>query len=78
MTPDMGNVVMLAFDAAIIGGFSSLVGCVIGGIALGVLQNLVGVLISPQAMAVTPFFMIMMILVLRPQGLFGELALKKV
>jgi branched-chain amino acid transport system permease protein len=78
MTPDMGNVVMLAFAAAIIGGFSSLVGCVIGGIALGVLQNLVGVLISPQAMAVTPFFMIMMILVLRPQGLFGELAFKKV
>ena len=51
---------------------------IVVGIALGVLQNLVGVLISPQAMAVTPFFMIMMILVLRPQGLFGELAFKKV
>ena len=36
MTPDMGNVVMLAFAAAIIGGFSSLVGCVVGGIMLGV------------------------------------------
>ena len=40
MTPDIGNVVMLAFAAAIIGGFSSLVGCVVGGIALGVLQIL--------------------------------------
>ena len=78
MTPDMGNVVMLAFAAAIIGGFSSLVGCVIGGIILGVLQNFVGILISPQAMSVTPFFVIMLILVLRPQGLFGELAFKKV
>ena len=78
MTPDMGNVVMLAFAAAIIGGFNSLVGCVVGGVMLGVLQNFIGILFSPQAMSVTPFFVIMLILVLRPQGLFGELAFKKV
>lgn len=79
MTPDMGNVVMLAFAAAIVGGFSSLPGCVVGGIVLGIVQNLVGVLISPQAIAVTPFFVIMIVLLLRPQGLFGEVvALKKV
>jgi branched-chain amino acid transport system permease protein len=79
MTPDMGNLVMLAFAAAIIGGFTSLPGCVVGGIVLGVLQNLVGVLVSPQAISVTPFFVIMAVLVLRPQGLFGEaITLKKV
>jgi len=78
MTPDMGGVVMLAFAAAIIGGFSSLAGCVLGGVVLGVVQNLVGVLFSPSAMSVTPFFVIMLVLVLRPQGLFGELAFKKV
>jgi branched-chain amino acid transport system permease protein len=78
MTPDMGNVVMLAFAAAIIGGFSSLVGCVVGGVILGVVQNFIGILFLPQAMSVTPFFVIMLILVLRPQGLFGELAFKKV
>lgn len=78
MTPDMGNVVMLAFAAAIIGGFSSLVGCVVGGVILGVVQNFIGILFSPQAMSVTPFFVIMLILVLRPHGLFGELAFKKV
>jgi branched-chain amino acid transport system permease protein len=78
MTPDMGNVVMLAFAAAIIGGFSSLAGCVVGGVILGIVQNFIGILFSPQAMSVTPFFVIMLILVLRPQGLFGELAFKKV
>ena len=79
MTPDMGSVVMLAFAAAIIGGFSSLPGCVVGGIALGVVQNLVGIFISPQAISVTPFFVIMLVLLLRPQGLFGEaVTLKKV
>src|SRR5262245_17252712 len=79
MTPDMGVVVMLAFAAAIVGGFTSLPGCVIGGIVLGVVQNFVGVLLSPQAIAVTPFFVIMVVLLLRPQGLFGEaIAPKKV
>jgi len=79
MTPDMGVVVMLAFAAAIIGGFTSLPGCVIGGIALGIVQNFVGILLSPQAIAVTPFFVIIVVLMLRPQGLFGEMiATKKV
>ena len=79
MTPDMGVVVMLAFAAAIIGGFTSLPGCVIGGIVLGIVQNFVGILLSPQAIAVTPFFVIMIVLLLRPQGLFGEaIAAKKV
>jgi branched-chain amino acid transport system permease protein len=79
MTPDMGVVVMLAFAAAIVGGFTSLPGCVIGGIVLGIVQNFVGIMLSPQAIAVTPFFVIMIVLLLRPQGLFGEaIAAKKV
>lgn len=79
ITPDSGTVVMFAFAAAIVGGFTSLPGCVVGGILLGVTQNLVGVLIAPQAISVTPFFIIMVVLLLRPQGLFGEaMALKKV
>lgn len=79
MTPEMGLVVTQAFAAAIIGGFTSLPGCVVGGILLGLMQNFVGVFISPQAITVTPFFVIMLVLLLRPQGFFGEsLALKKV
>lgn len=78
MTPDMGSVVMLAFAAAVIGGFQSLPGCVVGGLILGVLQNLVGIFISPQAIAVTPFIVIMLILLVRPAGLFGRTAAIKV
>lgn len=77
MTPDMGSVVILAFAAATIGGFTSLPGCVIGGMVIGVVQNLVGVLISTQAIAVTPFFIIMLVLMVRPQGLFGEVIAPK-
>jgi len=79
MTPDFGAVVLLAFAAATIGGFSSEFGCVVGGLILGIVQNFVGLLLSPQAISVTPFFVIMIVLMLRPQGLFGEtMALKKV
>jgi branched-chain amino acid transport system permease protein len=79
MTPDMGNVLMLAFAAAIVGGFTSLPGALVGGVLIGILQNVVGITISPEAISVTPFFVIMVVLVLRPQGLFGEVvALKKV
>jgi branched-chain amino acid transport system permease protein len=77
MTPDMGLVVMLAFAAAIIGGFTSLAGCVVGGILLGILQNFVGILLLPQAISVTPFFVIMIVLMLRPEGMFGERIAKK-
>jgi branched-chain amino acid transport system permease protein len=71
MTPDMGVVLILALAAAIIGGFTSLPGCVVGGILLGVTQNMVGLFVSAEAISVVPFLIIMLVLVLRPQGLFG-------
>lgn len=71
MTPDMGTIVILAFAAAIVGGFQNLLGCVVGGVLLGVIQNIVGIYISSRAIAVTPFIVIMLVLALRPQGLFG-------
>ena len=62
-----------------IGGFSSLPGCIVGGIMLGVIQNLVGLFFSSRAISVAPFLVIMLILVLRPQGLFGgQVMVKKV
>ena len=71
MTPDMGVIVILAFAAAIIGGFASLPGCVIGGILLGVIQNFVGLYVGSNAISVAPFAVIMLILAFRPQGLLG-------
>jgi branched-chain amino acid transport system permease protein len=71
MTPDMGVIVLMAFAAATIGGFSSLPGCIVGGIILGVIQNLVGLYLPSRATSVAPFLVIMLILALRPQGIFG-------
>lgn len=71
MTADMGNIVTLGFAAAIIGGFTSLPGAVIGGFVVGILENLVGLFISTTAIVVAPFIAIMLVLLLRPQGLLG-------
>lgn len=79
MTPDMGGIVVLGLAASVLGGFTNIAGVVAGGILLGVIENLVGLLISTQAIAVAPFVVIMAVLVLRPQGLFGaRVAMKKV
>jgi len=79
MTADMGSVVILGFAAAIIGGFTSLPGAVLGGLIIGIVENLVGLFISSRAISVAPFVAIMLVLVLRPQGLLGgKVAVKKV
>lgn len=79
MTADMGSVVILGFAAAIIGGFTSLPGAVLGGLIIGIVENLVGLFISSRAISVAPFVAIMLVLMLRPQGLLGgKVAVKKV
>jgi len=79
MTADMGSVVILGFAAAIVGGFASLPGAVVGGFVIGIAENLVGLFVSSRAIVLAPFVAIMLILVLRPQGLFGgRVQIKKV
>lgn len=71
LTADMGTVGTMGFAAAIIGGFNSFPGAVIGGFVIGIAENLVGLFIASHAIAVTPFVTIIAVLVLRPQGIFG-------
>lgn len=79
MTADMGSVVILGFAAAIVGGFTSLPGAVVGGFVIGIAENLVGLFISSRAIVLAPFVAIMLVLILRPQGLFGgRVTIKKV
>lgn len=79
ITPDIAHIAILAYAAAIVGGFTSLPGAVLGGLIVGVLENLVGLFISTNAIVVAPFVAILVTLVLRPQGLLGgKVQVKKV
>lgn len=71
ITPDIAHVAILAYAAAIVGGFTSLPGAVLGGLIIGVVENMVGLFISTNAIVVAPFLAILVTLVVRPQGLLG-------
>jgi branched-chain amino acid transport system permease protein len=59
-----------SFIAAIIGGFGSYIGALIGGLLIGVLDNLVGFYISSHYREVFTFLVLILVLLVRPQGLF--------
>lgn len=78
VSSDMGvSVSLKAFAAAILGGFGSIPGAVIGGLLLGVIESLGGFYISSEYVDVIAFGVLFAVLVLRPQGIFGELALER-
>jgi branched-chain amino acid transport system permease protein len=72
LTPDMGFTPMLfAFGAAIIGGFGQLSGVVLGSVLLGLAEQLGGGYVSSGIADAFPFIAILLVIALRPEGLFG-------
>lgn len=60
-----------AFPAVIFGGMESVIGALVGGLTVGLLENLAGGFISTWFMDVTPYIILLLVLIIRPQGLFG-------
>jgi branched-chain amino acid transport system permease protein len=73
----MGDLVLKAFAAAVLGGFTSLPGAVVGGLLLGIIDSVVGFQV-PQLRTTIAFALIVLVLVIRPGGLLGQRELKKV
>lgn len=77
-SPFIGLIIALkAFSAAIVGGVTSPRGCVIAGFALGVLEALIG-LWRAEMREITLFLLIILVLVIRPAGLFGAPSIDKI
>jgi len=66
------NPALKAFTAAVLGGMTSMPGAVVGGLLLGVIENLVGAYVSPELKVSVAFFVIIAVLAIRPAGLFGH------
>ena len=60
------------FIAAVIGGLESLLGAVIGGVALGVITAFVLMYISDSLFFIAPFVILLLVLFIRPQGILGK------
>jgi branched-chain amino acid transport system permease protein len=75
----MGGVLIYAFAGALLGGITSPVGAVVGGLIVGVTENLVGTyLIASQLKLTVAFALIILVLVVRPNGLFGTTIVRRV
>ncbi|MGQ0662894.1 MAG: branched-chain amino acid ABC transporter permease [Pseudomonadota bacterium] len=75
---EMGGVILKAFVAAILGGFHSLVGAVIGGMLLGVLEVFGGAYFGGLFKETVAFVLLLLILLVRPHGLFGQAEARRV
>jgi branched-chain amino acid transport system permease protein len=70
---DMGDSIgQKAFFAAIIGGFNQTRGALLGGVLIGVSEALAGLFIAPSAKSMFSFGLLILVLLLRPQGLLGR------
>lgn len=71
--PTSGNALLIvAFGVIILGGLGSMVGTFIGGMIFGLSQTLGGYIWGPTGQLLVPFLMVLVVLTIRPQGLFGR------
>ena len=72
VTPLMGqNLIIVVFAVVVIGGMGSIMGSIITGLALGVIEGLTKVF-WPEASSTVVFFIMVIVLLIRPAGLFGK------
>ena len=77
----MGGIQLYAFAAATVGGFTSPLGAVVGGLLVGVTENLVGTYVSfigTELKLTVALAMIIIVLLVRPTGLFGRTTVRRV
>ncbi|MES2841280.1 MAG: branched-chain amino acid ABC transporter permease [Pseudomonadota bacterium] len=75
---NMGFIGLKAFPAAVVGGFTSLPGAIVGGLIIGIVESFSGFYLPEGFKDVAPYIVVLIMLVLKPNGLFGEKLRKKV
>ena len=75
---NMGFIGLKAFPAAVVGGFGSLPGAIVGGVIIGVVEALAGFWLPEGVKDIAAYIVVLLMLVLKPNGLFGEKLRKKV
>jgi len=78
VSPQMGFIGIKAFAAAVIGGFGSLPGALIGGLIIGSSEQLAGTYLPTGFQEISAYAIMFLVLTVRPQGLFAQIQQKKV
>ena len=75
---NMGFIGLKAFPAAVVGGFGSLPGAIVGGLVIGTVESLSGFYLPDGFKDTAAYIVVLLMLVVKPNGLFGERLRKKV
>jgi len=75
---NMGYIGLKAFPAAVIGGFGSIPGALVGGLIVGVVESLAGFYLPEGFRDIAAYVVVLAMLAIKPSGLFGEPTGKKV
>ncbi|MFC1825160.1 branched-chain amino acid ABC transporter permease [Thermodesulfobacteriota bacterium] len=78
LSTNMGMIMFKAFPAAMIGGFTSIPGAVVGGVMIGVVENLAGIYLPAGFKDAFAPALLIVILLIKPAGFFGERETKRV
>lgn len=75
---NMGFIGLKAFPAAVVGGFGSLPGAIVGGLVIGIVESLAGFYAPEGVKDIAAYVVVLLMLMVKPNGLFGEKLRKKV
>jgi len=78
LTPSVHELGLKAFPATVLGGFDAVLGSGVSGLIIGVLENLVGGYLPSTLKEIAGFVLILVVLMVRPFGLFGEKRIERV
>jgi branched-chain amino acid transport system permease protein len=75
---NMGLIGLKAFPAAVVGGFGSVPGAIVGGLVIGLVESMAGFYLPEGFKDTAPYIVVLVMLMVKPNGLFGEALSKKV
>jgi len=75
---NMGFIGLKAFPAAVVGGFGSVPGAIVGGLIIGIVEALAGFYLPEGFKDVAAYVVVLVVLLVKPSGIFGETVTKKV
>lgn len=75
---EIGAIALRAFPAAILGGLDSVGGAILGGVVIGIVEILAGFFFGAETRAVAAFVVLLLVLIIRPYGLFGQHEVERV
>ena len=78
VSTELEHIGLLAVPAVVIGGLQSIPGAIIGGLLVGIIEQFAGAYISPKSSDILIYVLLMLILMVRPWGLFGQRELGRV